>query len=146
MILIFFKIYFEWHDTENQQYSHWREWLELPVGVRDLKNVCCLSSLFTMGKMLQLSVDHHAGRLLCKLWEHRLSPTSSLPHPLLLAKSFSPLTAEKNRARNKRFQLPWFCWFQQPIRSCRIVLTIRVAAKIWPQWAQAYETLDQAQF
>ena len=28
-----------------------------------------------------------------------------------------------------------FRWFQQPIRSCRIVLTVRVAAKILPQWA-----------
>ena len=31
------------------------------------------SKILTVGKILQLSADHHAGWPLCKLWEHRFS-------------------------------------------------------------------------
>ena len=38
------------------------------------------SKIFTMGEILQLSADHLARWLLCKLWEHRTSFLSPRPH------------------------------------------------------------------
>ena len=69
---------------------------------------------------------------------------------------------KKKRQRNRSFSPPTggsfmktttrgitafnFRWFQQPIRSCGIVeQPINVAAKIWPQWAQTWVSLYQAQ-
>ena len=42
--------------------------------------------IFTVGKMLLLSADHHAGRRLCNLWEHRFSVPDLVypPRPPLL--------------------------------------------------------------
>ena len=41
------------------------------------------SEIFTVGKILYLSADHHAGWPLCKLWEHRSSvPDLVSSHPL----------------------------------------------------------------
>ena len=44
-------------------------WFPLPVRFLLLKSL----KIFTVGKILQLSADHHAGWPLCKLWEHCFS-------------------------------------------------------------------------
>ena len=38
-------------------------------------------NIFTVGKMLQLSADHHAGWSLCKLWEDRFSVSDLVSPP-----------------------------------------------------------------
>ena len=42
-------------------------WFPQSVGFLLLKSL----KIFTVGKILYLSADHHAGWPLCKLWEHR---------------------------------------------------------------------------
>ena len=66
-----------------------------------------------------------------KQWKRQQNP--SLRWRRNIRKDFLFLSAISH-LRNKCFQR---LWLQQPIS---------VAAKIWPQWAQACDTLDQAQF
>ena len=53
-------------------------WFPLPVRF-------LLLEIFTVGKILQLSADHHTGWLLCKLWEHHFSVPDLVSSPSLTA-------------------------------------------------------------
>ena len=52
-------------------------WFPLPVHFLLVKSL----KLFIVGKILQLSNDHHAGWPLCKLWEHRFSVPDLVSSP-----------------------------------------------------------------
>ena len=67
MILFFFNFYFF-----NKHF-----WFPLPVRFLLLKSL----KIFTLGKVLQFSADHHAGWPLCKVWEHRFTVPDLVSSP-----------------------------------------------------------------
>ena len=70
----------------------------------------------------------------------------SLRRRLIIRENNHARTHARTHARNKRFQLPLIPTANQILWHCSNNQSlISVAAKIWPQWAQTCESLNQAQ-